>query len=266
MDSPRGNLYIQAFRKLPTMDPNAKIKIAIHISNLHKTMGKKSILKGVNLLVRKGTIHALAGLNGAGKTTTFKILLGFLRADKGKVKLLNEAPENPALRERRGYLPENFNPPLNLTGKEFLHYISAIHGKNSDLGEILNMVGLKKNGEKAIRTLSKGMIQRLGLAQAIVHNPELLILDEPFSGLDPAGRAKLKEIILKLNNMGKTILFSTHILSDITDIAETVSIMHKGRIIITASVSKLKENLSESKFLDMVISYERNAGNGNPNP
>ncbi|MCD6362636.1 MAG: ABC transporter ATP-binding protein [Synergistetes bacterium] len=216
----------------------------------------------MNLLVKEGTVHALVGLNGAGKTTTFKILLGLMHPDKGKIKLLDKAPGNPTLKDRIGYLPENFNPPRNLTGRELLHYINIIHGKRRNTDEILKMVGLEKEGKKLIKAFSRGMIQRSGIAQAMIHDPDLLILDEPFSGLDPAGRIELKEIMLKLKKRGKTILFSTHILQDVIDIGDSASIIHKGKIILTASVSELREVLSEKDFLKMVISHE---GNDNAN-
>jgi len=167
-------------------------------------------VENLSFEVRKGEIFALLGPNGAGKTTTIKMLLGFVRPSAGKAFISSEPAGSVASRRKLGYLPEN---PAR---------------KQAD--RLLERVGLAGRADRAIRKFSKGMVQRLGLAQALVGDPETVILDEPMSGLDPIGRKDVRDIILDLRNEGRTVLFSTHILSDVEAICDRVGIMVEGRL------------------------------------
>ncbi len=185
--------------------------------------------------VRKGEIFGLLGPNGAGKTTTIKMLLGFVRPSSGRAFVGNAPAGSLVARRALGYLPEN--PALYefLRGDEYLVLagrLSGLSGKEArrQSGELLEKVGLTGRADRPIRRFSKGMVQRLGLAQALVGNPQTLILDEPMSGLDPIGRKDVRDLILQLRAEGRTVIFSTHILSDVEAMCDRVAIMVDGRL------------------------------------
>lgn len=195
----------------------------------------KEILHGVSFSAREGEILGFLGPNGAGKTTTIKIILGLLRQDHGSVTIFDRPAGEKRSMSRIGYLPENpfYYPHLSL--KEFLEFcgrLSGISNKKLDARceEIISLVGLDRNKKQKIKSFSKGMLQRTGLAQAILHDPDLLILDEPFSGLDPGGRKTVRDIILELRNNGKTIFFSSHILPDMEALCDRTVIINNGAI------------------------------------
>ena len=192
-------------------------------------------VENLSFEVRKGEIFALLGPNGAGKTTTIKMLLGFVRPSAGKAFISSEPAGSVASRRKLGYLPEN--PALYefLRGDEYLVFAGRLAGLSradarKQAARLLERVGLAGRADRAIRKFSKGMVQRLGLAQALVGDPETVILDEPMSGLDPIGRKDVRDIILDLRNEGRTVLFSTHILSDVEAICDRVGIMVEGRL------------------------------------
>lgn len=201
-------------------------------------------LRKVTFEVTPGEICGFLGPNGAGKTTTIKALLGMINIDAGELRLLGHAPSSPAWRPRVGYMPEHPNFYDFLSGLELVVWFGELLGLHRREAEsrahvALDRVGLGTAKSKRLRAYSKGMLQRAGLAQAIVGKPELLILDEPMTGLDPIGRKDMRELILELAAEGTTIFYSTHILPDIEQTCDRVTIIHRGETIRTATVRDL---------------------------
>jgi ABC-2 type transport system ATP-binding protein len=210
----------------------------------HLGLARTAVVEGLTLQVRRGEIFGLLGPNGAGKTTTFKMLIGLLRPDRGSVRLLGGSPADPAVRARIGFLPENPYFYDYLTAEEFLDFYARLHGipraeRAERVRKSLERVGLAGRAGTALRKFSKGMVQRLGLAQAIQHDPEILILDEPMSGLDPLGRREVRDLILSLREAGRTVLFSSHILQDAELICDRVGILRQGSLIALGGLDDL---------------------------
>lgn len=215
---------------------------AIVIDKLTKTYQPKwpwekpvTVLSDISLSVGRGEIFGFLGHNGAGKTTTMKVLLGLLRATSGHVELLGSSVEQVATRARIGYLPESPYFYDYLTAEEFLCFYGKLAGLDREtaqkrIPQLLERVSLTEARHRQLRKFSKGMLQRVGLAQALIHDPELVILDEPMSGLDPIGRKEVRDLILSLRDQGKTVFFSTHIISDVEMVCDRVGIVSKGRI------------------------------------
>jgi ABC-2 type transport system ATP-binding protein len=194
--------------------------------------------------VGSGEIYGFLGPNGSGKTTTLKILIGLLGATDGRAEVLNEAAGSVSVRRRLGFLPEAPYFYDYLTAREFLVFYGRLAGlRQADLGkripELLEIVGLTHAQSRQLRTFSKGMLQRVGLAQAIIHDPELVILDEPMSGLDPVGRKQVRDVILSLRDRGKTVFFSSHIIPDVEMICDRVGIVMKGKLVADGRVDEL---------------------------
>lgn len=206
---------------------------------------KVQVLKGVDLTVFRNETFGLLGPNGAGKTTTLKAIVGLIRPDGGSVRIFGKLPLNAPNRARLGFLPEHPSVYAYLTGVEFLQLCGAffkLSGKTlkKRIPDLLEKVGLgEEAARKQVRTYSKGMMQRLGFAQALINDPELLLLDEPMSGLDPIGRHDVRQLILSLKKEGKTILFNSHILSDIEALCDRVGILVGGQIIETGPIDEL---------------------------
>jgi ABC-2 type transport system ATP-binding protein len=210
----------------------------------HLGIGRFTAVDGLSLNVRRGEIFGLLGPNGAGKTTTLKTMLGLLRPDRGTVRLLGLPPSDPAARARIGFLPENPYFYDHLTGEELLDFYGRLQGiagaeRKRRVDATIARVGLAGRAGGALRKFSKGMVQRLGLAQAILHDPDLVILDEPMSGLDPVGRREVRDLILGLREAGKTVFFSSHILQDAEMICDRVAIVVDGRLRHLGSVHDL---------------------------
>jgi len=210
----------------------------------HLGIGRHVAVDGLSLEVRRGEIFGLLGPNGAGKTTTLKTMLGLLRPDRGTIRLLGRSPTDPAMRARIGFLPENPYFYDYLTGREFLDFYARLQGvprtdRSRKVAEVLERVGLAGRADGPLRKFSKGMVQRLGLAQAILHEPDLVILDEPMSGLDPLGRREVRDLVLELRRAGKTVFFSSHILQDAEMICDRVAIVVGGRLRHVGSVHEL---------------------------
>lgn len=227
----------------------SKVEPAIRITGMtrsfrgHLGIGRSVAVQDLDLEVRRGEVFGLLGPNGAGKTTTLKVLLGLLRPDRGTTRFFGLDPGDPAARARIGYLPENPYFYDYLTAEEFLDFYARLQGipageRRDRVGRTLERVGLAGRGGTALRKFSKGMVQRLGLAQAIQHDPELVILDEPMSGLDPLGRREVRNLILSLGASGTTVFFSSHILQDAEMICDRVAILKRGRL---SSVGRLDE-------------------------
>jgi len=222
----------------------------IEIENLSKTFtttfGKKTVkaLTDVNLSVEQGSIFGLLGQNGAGKTTLIKVLLGIVYPSAGTCKMFGEEFSRLHLKKKIGFLPENHKFPNYMTGKEVLTFFGKLSGlENPHLSkrieEMLELVEMTKWSGGKIKTYSKGMMQRLGLAQAMLNNPDLLFLDEPTDGVDPIGRKEIRNVLLSLKEAGKTIFLNSHLLSEVELITDRVAILHKGKIIREGNVHDL---------------------------
>jgi ABC-2 type transport system ATP-binding protein len=214
----------------------------------HLGIGRSVAVAGLDLVVRRGEVFGLLGPNGAGKTTTIKMLVGLLRPDRGEVRLLGGPPTDAGVRARIGYLPENPYFYDHLTAEEFLDFYARLQGiprpaRRARVRTTLARVGLAERANVPLRKFSKGMVQRLGLAQALQHEPELLILDEPMSGLDPIGRREVRDLILGFRAAGSTVLFSSHILQDAEMICDRVGILEAGRL---RSVGRLDTMISSA--------------------
>lgn len=206
-------------------------------------------LKQCSLTIHQGETFGLLGPNGAGKTTLLKILLGITRPTSGSGKLLNQPIGNIAVKQRIGYLPENPYFYDHLTGWEFLEFAAGLFQipksiQRQRIPELFDLVGLAKSAaiKKPMRQYSKGMLQRVGMAQALINDPEVVFLDEPMSGLDPMGRYQIREIILSLKSQNKTIFFNSHVLSDVEKICDRVAILAQGNLLITGSLDQLLGN------------------------
>jgi ABC-2 type transport system ATP-binding protein len=203
-------------------------------------------LSNCSLTIHQGETFGLLGPNGAGKTTLLKILLGIIRPTTGSATLLNHPLGDSAVKQRIGYLPENAYFYDFLTGWEFLQYTAGLFGlsraaQQRRIVELLDLVGLPQATakKKQLRQYSKGMLQRVGMAQALINDPDVVFLDEPMSGLDPTGRFQVREIILALKQAGKTIFFNSHILSDVEVICDRIAILDQGELIAMGSLDEL---------------------------
>jgi len=213
-------------------------------------MNQKMVsLQGCTLQVFQGETFGLLGPNGAGKTTLLKSLLGITRPTSGKGLLLGRALGDRSVKQRVGYLPENAYFYDYLTGWEFLQYAAGLFQipgsiQKKRIPELLELVGLEQSAarKKQLRQYSKGMLQRIGMAQALINDPEVVFLDEPMSGLDPLGRYQIREIILSLKAQGKTIFFNSHVLSDVEKICDRVAILARGELLCIGSLHELLGN------------------------
>jgi ABC-2 type transport system ATP-binding protein len=219
----------------------------------------KVALHGLDLEVRAGEVFGFLGPNGAGKTTTMNVLLGFIPPTGGAASLFGIDVRQPIARQRIGYLPELTYYYKFLTGEELLRFYAKIFGlsrteADSRIAGLLKLVELESAAKRPIKSYSKGMQQRIGLAQSLINNPDLLILDEPTSGLDPLGRMKVREIIQRLKNEGKTVFFSSHELGEVETVCDRVAIVHQGELKAVGTVADISaghDNL-EKAFLKIV--------------
>ncbi|OQX54448.1 MAG: hypothetical protein B5M53_05865 [Candidatus Cloacimonas sp. 4484_209] len=228
------------------------------VSKIYKRFFKNGIkaVDNLTLGVKKGEIFGFLGPNGAGKTTTLKMLTGIIFPTAGTIRIFDKDVSDPAVKKKIGFLPETPNFYNHLTGSELLDfYAELFHLSRRYIKErkrkILEMVGLSDAASKKIGSYSKGMLQRIGIAQALLNNPEIILLDEPLAGLDPIGRKDIKETMYELKKQGKTIFFSTHILPDIEMVCDRVAILISGRL---AVVDEL-HNLLGKKFQTFEIVF-----------
>ncbi|MEN3043692.1 MAG: ABC transporter ATP-binding protein [Candidatus Hydrothermales bacterium] len=229
----------------------------IYVENLSKYFSsgfkRRKILNSLSFNVKKGEIVGFLGPNGAGKTTTIKILTNLLNFDEGIVKIFGLTPDKEEVRRRMGFLPEQPYFYDHLSGYEFLEFTGELYGiekkkLKSNIEKLLEKVGLKDHGKKSIRTYSRGMLQRIGIANVLIRDPELLILDEPLTGLDPIGRREIKNLIYEQKLFGRTVFFSSHILSDAEEICDRVFLIFNGTIV--------KEGTLEEILRERIKSYE----------
>lgn len=209
-----------------------------------------SALRTLDLVVNRGETFGFLGPNGAGKTTTLKLLMGIIFPSSGSARILDRDCMDPEVKRKVGFLPEQPYFYDYLSAPELLDYYAHLSGVPAEqrkrrVPELLALVGLADVGRKQLRKFSKGMLQRVGIAQAIVHDPEVLFLDEPMSGLDPLGRREIRELIQGLKDQGKTIFFSTHILSDAEALCDRVAVIHQGELRGVGIVNDLRSHASE---------------------
>jgi ABC-2 type transport system ATP-binding protein len=235
----------------------------LKIENLRVQFGgpvPKLAVAGLNLSVNAGEVFGFLGPNGAGKTTTMNVLLGFVNATSGAAYLFGENVRDPIARQRIGYLPELTYYYKFLSAEEILRFYAKIFGipKNeieARIDSVLKLVELDHARKRLIKTYSKGMQQRVGLAQALINNPDLLILDEPTSGLDPIGRMQVRQIITRLKNEGKTVFFSSHELGEVETVCDRVAILAGGELKAEGRVADLTAKYNaplEQAFLKII--------------
>ena len=218
----------------------------------------RRVLNAVSFDVPQGEIFGLLGPNGAGKTTTLKLLMDLLRPTNGRAEIFGRPVSDPAIRQRVGFVPEQPYYYDHLTASELVQYFAGLSGVSAGdrakkAAAVLSRTGVREDDwHRPLRQFSKGMLQRVGLAQALVHDPELVILDEPMSGLDPIGRRDVRQIILELRNEGRTVLFSSHILSDAEQLCSRIAILARGEVVSLGKMTDL--TASALRGCELVVS------------
>ncbi|MCS7046630.1 MAG: ABC transporter ATP-binding protein [Gemmataceae bacterium] len=225
-------------------DAAAMTVFDVEARELSKSYGRIEALRGVSLAVRRGEIYGLLGQNGAGKTTLIKILLGITRGWRGQALLLGQRAGTVRVRRRVGYLPEDHRFPDYHTGYSLLDFYGQLLGlaravRRARIPAMLDTVGLAGRMHTKIRGYSKGMKQRLGIAQALLHEPDVVFLDEPTDGVDPVGRRQIREMLAQLRSQGKTIFLNSHLLSEVELICDRVGILQRGRMVREGSIAEL---------------------------
>jgi ABC-2 type transport system ATP-binding protein len=247
------------------------VHAAIEVRALRKEYGHKVALHGLDLTVQPGEVFGFLGPNGAGKTTTVKILLGLVAATSGEANIFGRPAGDPEARRRVGYLPENFRFHDWLTGAALLDFHARLAGvgpadRRERIPRVLELVGLSGRGDDRIRSYSKGMTQRIGLAQAIIHEPDLVLLDEPTSALDPVGRREVRDLIRSLRARGMTVFLNSHLLSEVEMVCDRVAIVDRGQVVRTGALQDLLGGVPELRvtvdrideaLLDLLGSFGR---------
>jgi ABC-2 type transport system ATP-binding protein len=215
----------------------------LKLNNVGKGYSKKSVLSGINLSVGESEIFGLIGLNGVGKTTLIKIILDLIKADYGESYICGKNTKDYRSRENIFYLPEKFQPSQNLKVIEFIKiFVESKHFALKKIEELCELLDLDQSSlNRKISSLSKGMSQKIGLISSVLENKKLIILDEPMTGLDPKARINLKNLLLRYKNNGKSVFFSSHILSDIDEICDRVAILNNGKIQFIGTPNEFKK-------------------------
>jgi len=233
---------------------------AIETINLTKRYGSLTAVNKLNLKVERNTVHGFLGPNGAGKTTTIKVLVGLLKADGGTVKVLGQEVrgDRPDVRLRIGYMPELPKFPKHLKGSELLDIYGKMCGmtpkeRKEQIPKLLEMVGLKGRERDFVGKYSKGMQQRLGIAQALLNEPELVILDEPSLGLDPVGMVEVRELMKEVAKEGVTVFLSSHLLFEVEQICSHVTIIHRGVSVASDTLENVSNKLSGPTILEVEV-------------
>lgn len=228
----------------------------LEIRGLHKVYGKYHALSGLDMTVPDGALYGFVGPNGAGKTTTIKIMTGLLSAEEGRISIdgINALEDMEKLKNRIGYVPDFFGVYDNLTVSEYMEFFAACYRLDGLMARkrwtaLLEQVGLEDKLDFYVDGLSRGMKQRLCLARALIHDPSILILDEPTSGLDPRTRFEFKEILKELQESGKTILISSHVLSELSELCTDIGIIDQGRMVLEGNMEDILSRVNTSNPL-----------------
>ena len=238
----------------------------IKTDDLHKSFGSFEALRGISLEVPTGSIYGFVGPNGAGKTTTMRILTTLTRPSQGQAWVAGHSvlEDRRAVRRAIGYMPDEFGVYEDLRVWEYLDFFAACYDipegdRKALVADLLELVDLHHRREDMVDKLSRGMKQHLSLARTLAHDPEVLILDEPASGLDPRARVEIRELLGELANMGKTIFFSSHILADVEDVCSHIGIVEAGELIIQGSIDELKLQLMAHREIVITVMNHENA-------
>lgn len=239
----------------------------IYAENIEKTFKdfwgrpKVKALRGVDVKVREGSVFGLLGPNGAGKSTFIKLLLGHLYPTAGELTIFGKSPKSVDSKIRLGYLPERSYMYKNLTAKETLHYFGEILKLDKPVikercDQLLEMVGLENAANRLVGSFSHGMTRRIGMAQALLNAPDLLILDEPTAGLDPVGCREVKDLILEVSKQGKTVLVTSHLLADTQDVCDEFNVMFGGKVQVQGKTDDLLKDLDTTRLNFPKVSKE----------
>lgn len=229
----------------------------ISLKNIEKTISNHKILHSISFEVKKGEVFGFIGPNGAWKTTTLKTILGIIEPTNGEVQIFGESPKSINVQKKIWFMPENTYLYKYLTGDEFLDFSAGFYNLDKNFLKerkdwILEKVWLQKARNKKLSTYSKWMLQRIWIAQAILHNPELIFLDEPMSWLDPIGRKMIKDLLLELKKEWKTLFLNSHILSDVQVICDKFAIIAGGKILAEKNMNELKNESLEDFFMKKI--------------
>lgn len=235
----------------------------VEFDNVRKQYNGTVALDDATLTVEEGSVLGLIGPNGAGKTTSMLIITSLLRRDGGRVRIGGVDPQvSPvAVRQHVGYMPDFFGVYEGFTSREYLDFFAATqnirpNARPAVVADLLALVDLEHKADADVNGLSRGMKQRLSLARALVHDPDLLVLDEPASGLDPRARVELRELITELNRMGRTVIISSHILSELEGICSHLAIVDRGRVVAQGAVDEIRQRLKATRRIDVTIAGE----------
>ena len=219
--------------------------MAIKCQQVVKRYGDKVVLDKVNFEIKEGEFFGLVGMNGSGKSTLIKAVLDLIGIDAGTITIHGQSNRSVNSRENVAYLPDRFSPPVHLRGQDFIQYMLQLHGSDCDQQQINNLLdGLeldKSVMQESVNKLSKGMTQKLGLASCLLSGKSLLILDEPMSGLDPRARVLFKKQLAKLKQKGVSVFFSSHVLADVEEMADTMAVLHDSNIYFSGSPESFKQ-------------------------
>ena len=236
----------------------------LQIDHLYKSFGSFQAVRDLTLHIPEGELFGFVGPNGAGKTTTICMVCGLMLPSAGKISIggVDALKNRKEIRRKIGYVPDFFGVYDNLKVKEYMDFYGSMYNLSSkEIAEIsddlLELVNLSDKKEVFVDTLSRGMKQRLCVARALIHNPSLLILDEPNSGLDPRARVEMKELLLNLKSMGKTIVISSHILSELSEMCSSIGIMDHGRLVASGPIEEVMENVLGSSELIITVDEGR---------
>lgn len=232
--------------------------VMISFSGVKKRYRSTVALDGVDMEIPRGSVTGLVGPNGAGKTTSILLMSTLLARDEGRVEVGGLDPETdaPGVRRMIGYMPDFFGVYETLTAGEYLTFFAAGHGiptarRSALASDLLDLVGLSDKAEEDVNTLSRGMKQRLSLARSLVHDPEILVLDEPAAGLDPRARVQLRELIAELGRMGKTVVVSSHVLTELEGICTDIVVMDEGRVAAQGPMESVRASLTSERGVRM---------------
>ena len=223
----------------------SNVNMIIECRQVVKRYASKVVLDKVDLDVKQGEFFGLVGMNGSGKSTLIKAMLDLIGINAGKITIHNISHRNVSARENIAYLPDRFTPPAHLTGLDFIQYMLQLHGSDCNqqqIDKVLDTLELDKTVmQESVNKLSKGMTQKLGLASCLLSGKSLLILDEPMSGLDPRARVLFKKQLAELKQQGVTVFFSSHVLADVEEMADTMAVLHNSQIYFSGTPEDFKQ-------------------------